>query len=99
MLLNTATGELHPLAEGVTGDDLAWANDSRSLYASSPNGDTPEIVRISLTGHRYHAVDLSVYGHLRGRVDTWFAVDPQGLILFTRVVHELELVAANYVIR
>lgn len=96
VLLDRSNGEWRTLTDGVNGDDLAWSWDSRVVYASNPHRDKPEILRISLSGHPQDPIDLSAYGHLSGRVDTWFAVASDGSIVFTRLVHEVEIVAAHY---
>ena len=36
------------LAGGVNGNDLAWSRDSRSIYASRPEGEQPELLRIAI---------------------------------------------------
>ena len=79
-LLDWRTGKWRKLADGANGNDLAWAPDSRSIYASRPSGDRPEVIRISLSDGKVEpAVDLSDFSKLAGRIDTWFAVTPDRL--------------------
>lgn len=95
-LEDTRTGAWRKLANGVTGNDLAWAPDSRSVYASEPDGQKPSILQIRLDGRVHTAIDLSSYSHLSGAVDTWFNVAPDGSILFARQVRGSEILALNY---
>ncbi len=88
------------LADGINGDDLAWAPDSSAVYASRPSGDRPEVVRIYLKdGHQEPAVDLSAFSKLSGRVDTWFAVTPDNSILFVHIASGNEIYALHYVVQ
>lgn len=51
------------------GNDLAWSPDSRTVYASRPNDDRPEVSRISLRdGKSEPAVDLTDFSELLGRI-------------------------------
>jgi hypothetical protein len=99
-LLDRQTRQWRKIAEGANGDDLAWAPDSRSVYASRPSGDQPEVIRISLSdGRTEPAVDLSDFSKLSGHIDTWFAVTPDNSILFLRIVSAHEIYALHYVAR
>jgi dipeptidyl aminopeptidase/acylaminoacyl peptidase len=96
-LLDRRTGQWRKLAEGVNGNDLAWSPDSRHLYASKPNGDRPEVIRISPgTGGIEPAVDLTDFSKLSGRIDTWFAVTPDDSILFVHIVSGQEVFGLRY---
>jgi hypothetical protein len=87
-VLDLKTQQWRLLAEGINGDDLAWSADSRTLYASRPVGDRPDVVSISLTsGSLKSIVDLSDFSKLTGRVSTWFAVTATGSIIFQRDTH------------
>lgn len=99
-LLNRATGKWRKLADGVNGNDLAWAPDSSALYASKPDGDRPEVSRISLDNDKAEpAVDLTSFSKLAGRIDTWFAVTPHDSILFLHIVNGHEIYALHYAVR
>jgi len=98
-LEDRTTGRWYKLAGDVNGNDLAWARDSRSVYASQPDGQKPSILRIGLDGTVQTAVDLSAYSHLSGRLDTWFTVAPDGSIIFARVVSGAEIVGLSYTVR
>lgn len=96
-LLDRRTRIWRKIADGVNGNDLAWAADSQALYASRPNGDRPEVVRINLfDGKVEPAVDLSDFSKLSGRIDTWFAVTPDNSILFLHIHGGHEIVAFHY---
>ena len=96
-VLDRRTAEWRKIAEGVNGNDLAWSKDSRTIYASRPDGDRPEVLRISLNnGKSVAAVDLSAFSKLSGRVDTWFALTPNDSILFLRFVTRDEVYAMHY---
>jgi len=85
------------LADGANGNDLTWSPDSRTVYASRPNGDRPEVIRISVhNGKVEPVVDLSDFSKLSGRIDTWFAVTPDDSILFLRVVSGHDIFAYHY---
>jgi hypothetical protein len=85
------------LAEGVNGNDLAWARDSRFIYASRPQGEKPELLRISPeTGAVDTAVDLTDFTRLNGRIDTWFAMTPDDSFIFLRIVAGHEVYALTY---
>ena len=47
-ILDWRTRVWRKLAGGVNGNDLAWSRDSRSIYASRPEGEQPELLRISV---------------------------------------------------
>jgi Tol biopolymer transport system component len=96
-LLDRHTGRWRKIADGVDGNDLAWSPDSRTIYASRPNGGRPEVLRISLpTMEAADAVDLSDFSKLPGRLDTWFAVTPDDSILFLRVSGGSEIFRFHY---
>jgi len=95
-LLDRRTGKWRKLADGVTGNDLAWSPDSRSIYASRPDGPRPAILRVSLSGEVKEALDLSPWCKLAGRVGTWFALAPNGSLIFVRIVTGSEIVALHY---
>ena len=96
-LLDRRTGNWRKIADGVNGNDLAWAPDSSAVYASKPGGDRPEVIRISLTGgNTKPAVDLTNFSKLSGRIDTWFAVTPDDSILFLHIVNGQEIYALHY---
>ena len=85
------------IADGANGNDLAWSPDSRTVYASRPNGDRPEVISISVqNGKVEDAVDLSDFSKLSGRIDTWFGVTPDNSILFLHVVSGHEIFAYHY---
>lgn len=96
-LLNRSTGKWRKLADGVNGNDLGWAPDSSAVYASKPDGDRPEVIRISLNDHKAEpAVDLTNFSKLAGRIDTWFAVTPDDSILFLHIVSGHDVYALHY---
>jgi Tol biopolymer transport system component len=100
LLLDRATGKWRKLADGVNGNDLAWAPNSSAVYASKPDGDRPEVIRISLSGDKAEpAVDLTSFSKLVGRIDTWFAVTPDDSILFLHIVSGHEVYALHYAVR
>ncbi len=85
------------LADGVNGNDLAWSRDSRSIYGSRPEGEQPELLRISVeSGKADPVVDLSDFSKLNGRIDTWFAVTPDGSFIFRRIFAGHEVYALSY---
>lgn len=92
-----ATQRWRKLAEEVRGDDLAWSRDSRFLYASNPTGNGPEIIRIGVqSGKADTAVDLSSLSKLKGSIDTWFGIAPDGAIILQRSLDSEEIFALNY---
>jgi dipeptidyl aminopeptidase/acylaminoacyl peptidase len=96
-LLDLAKGRWRMLAAGVNGDDLSWAADSRYVYASRPTGDKPEVLRISVTdGKMEPAVDLSDFGKMAGKVGTWFALTPEGSIIFMRSLDQSDVYSLHY---
>jgi len=96
-VFDIATAQWRKLADNVNGDDLSWSEDSRYLYASRPNGDKPEILRISLKDGKVEtAVDLSAFSKLTGRVDTWFDLAPDGSIIFMRGLAQTEVYSLRF---
>lgn len=96
-LLSVQTGRWRKIADGVNGDDLAWSPDSRTIYASRPNGDRPEVVQISLPdGKVTDAVDLSEFSKLPGEISTWFGVTADDSILFLRISGGTEIFGFHY---
>lgn len=95
-LFDCATGAWRELADGINGNDLAWAPDSRAVYASRPDGDQPAILRIPLEGVPETVLDLRDFSRLAGRLDSWFTVAPDGSLIFIRLVSGSEIVALNY---
>ena len=97
LVFEVATQRWRQLTDGVNGNDLSWSADSRHLFASKTGGSQPEILRISLKdGKVERVVDLSDFAKLRGRLDTWFAVAPQGSIIFSRELGSNEIYALSY---
>jgi hypothetical protein len=97
LMFEIATQEWRKLMDGVNGNDLSWSEDSRYLFASRLGGSQPEILRISLKdGKIERVVDLSDFAKLRGRVDTWFTVAPQGSIIFSHELGSNEIYALDY---
>jgi Tol biopolymer transport system component len=97
LMFELATQRWRKLMDGVNGNDLSWSVDSRYLFASKLGGGEPEILRIShKDGKIERAVDLSDFAKLRGRIDTWFAVAPQGYIIFSRELGSNEIYALGY---
>jgi len=96
-LLDRRIGQWRKLADGVNGNDLAWAPDSKAIYASKPGGDRPEVMRISLPGGKAEpAVDLTSFSKLTGHIETWFAVTPDDSILFLHVFYGADICALHY---
>jgi Tol biopolymer transport system component len=96
-VLSRQTGKWRKVADGANGDDLAWARDSRTLYASRPGSDRPDVMRISVSNGKIEpAFDLSAFGKLTGRIDTWFALTPDDSILFLRWMSGHEVYAIHY---
>lgn len=99
-LLDRETGKWRKLADGVNGNDVAWAPNSTAVYASKPDGDRPEVVRIALSDDKAEpAVDLTSFSKLAGRIDTWFAVTPDDSILFLHIANGHEIYALSYSVR
>jgi Tol biopolymer transport system component len=97
LVFDVKSQQWRELAQGVNGNDLSWSADSRSLYASRPNGSDPEILRISLADDKVEtAVDLSAFSKLTGHIDTWFTLAPDGSIIFLRELGGEEIYALRY---
>jgi Tol biopolymer transport system component len=85
------------VADGVNGNDLSWSADSKYILASKPAGDHPQILRISVEhGTVVTAFDLSSFVKLSGYLDTWFAVAPDGSVVFRRDLSSNEIYALDY---
>ncbi|UWZ85251.1 hypothetical protein [Occallatibacter riparius] len=97
LLKDQRTGQWKILADGVNGNDLAWSPDSLAIYASRPDGVRPAVLRVSVSGEVQEALDLSPWTRLTGRVDTWFAVAPDGSLIFVRLVTGSEIIALDYI--
>lgn len=96
-LLDLATAKWRKLADEMNGNDLSWSADSRYVYASRASGEKPEILRISVNdGKVESAVDLSAFNNLAGHVDTWFALAPDGSVIFMRWLGQTEIYALHY---
>ena len=96
-MFDLSTLKWRKLADRVNGNDLSWSTDSSSVYASRPTGNQSEIVRISLKdGKAETAVDLSAFTKLTGRIDTWFALAPDGSIIFLREMNPFEIYSISY---
>jgi Tol biopolymer transport system component len=99
-VFDVKTEQWRKLAAGVTGNDLSWSADSRSLYASNLNGDRPKVIQVFLAdGSVKPAVDLSAFKSMTGRIDTWFGVTPDDSIIFLRWQEPKEIYALNFVER
>jgi Tol biopolymer transport system component len=97
-VFDVRTEQWRKLLDDVTGNDLSWSADSRSLYASNLNGDRPNVIQVSLAdGSVKPAVDLSVFRSMTGRIDTWFGVTPDSSIIFLRWQSPNEIYALNFV--
>jgi Tol biopolymer transport system component len=97
LVFEKASRKWRKLADGVNGNDLSWSADSRFLYASRPAGNQPEILRISVNDAKVStAVDLRSFTALTGRIDTWFALAPDGSIIFLRELSANEIYSLTY---
>jgi Tol biopolymer transport system component len=97
-VFDVKTEQWKKLADGVTGNDLNWSADSRSVYASNPNGDRPYVIQVSLAdGSVKPAVDLSAFKNMMGRIDTWFGITPDDSIIFLRWQDPNEIYALSYI--
>ncbi len=96
-LFDLHTRKWRKVAGDINGNNLNWSSNSRLLYASSPNGNQPEIVSIvPQTGSVEPVVNLSDFAHLAGRIDPWFALTPDGSIIFTRRHQPTEVYALSF---
>jgi Tol biopolymer transport system component len=97
-VFDVKTEKWKKLTDGVTGNDLSWSADSRSVYASNPNGDRPYVIQVSLAdGSVNPAVDLSSFKNMMGRIGTWFGITPDDSIIFLRWQDPNEIYALSYV--
>lgn len=81
----------------MNGNDLSWSRNSHYLYASRPTGNHPAILRTSIADHSMEtAADLSPFSKLSGQVITWFALAPDGSIVFTHELSNWELYSMRY---
>jgi Tol biopolymer transport system component len=97
LVFSSPTQQWRKLVEGVNGNDLSWSSDSRYLYASRPAGNQPEILRISLKDAKAEAaVDLRSFTEMTGHINTWFALAPDGSIIFSREITANEIYSLTY---
>jgi dipeptidyl aminopeptidase/acylaminoacyl peptidase len=97
LIFEVATQEWRLLASGVNGNDLSWSADCRSIFASSPSGNHPYILRIPLRGGGVEeVVDLAPLTRLNHQVETWFALAPDGSIILRRGKTGTELFSLSY---
>jgi Tol biopolymer transport system component len=97
LAFDSLTERWQKMADGVNGNDLSWSADSRYIFASRPAGDQPEILRISLKDAQAEtAVDLSSFAKLTGRIDTWFALAPDGSIILLRTLNANEIYSVAF---
>lgn len=96
-LLDRRTGKWRTIAQGVNGNDLAWSPDSHTVYASRPNGNRPDVIGIDIRNLAVETIiDLSEFSKLPGRIEPWFAVAPNGSIVFVRDSNGQEIYAYHY---
>jgi Tol biopolymer transport system component len=97
MVFDLVTQQWRKLVDGVNGNDLSWSSNSKYLYASRPAGNQPEILRISLKDSKTEtAVDLRSFTAQMGHINTWFALAPDGSIIFSREMTGNEIYALTY---
>ena len=97
MVFDVAAQLWRNLVDNVNGNDLSWSADSQYLYASRPAGNQPEILRISLKNSKAEtAVDLRSFSALTGQIGKWFALAPDGSILFSREMAGNEIYSLSY---
>jgi len=97
LVFDLITQRWRKLADGVNGNDLSWSADSRYLYASRPVGNWPEILRVSVKDASVEtAVDLRSFTALTGHINTWFALAPDGSIIFMREISSNEIYSLTY---
>jgi len=97
LLFDLVAQRWRKLADGVNGDDLSWSADSRYLYASKPAGNQPEILRVSVKDAAVETVvDLRFFTALTGHIDTWFALAPDGSIVFMREISSNEIYSLTW---
>lgn len=97
MLFDVTTGDWRRITDGINGDDLSWSSDSKYLYASKPNGEKPEILRIAIPSDKIEpVVELSSFMQVAGDVPTWFALAPDNSIIVLREGGAWEVYAMNY---
>jgi Tol biopolymer transport system component len=97
LVFDEARQQWRKVADGVNGNDLSWSADSQYLYASRPAGNQPEILRISVSDAKVEtAIDLRSFAALSGQIDTWFALAPDGSIIFSRELSANEIYSFTY---
>jgi hypothetical protein len=97
MVFDLVTQQWRKLVDGVNGNDLSWSSNSKYLYACRPAGNQPEILRISLKDSKTEtAVDLRSFTAQMGHINTWFALAPDGSIIFSREMTGNEIYALTY---
>jgi len=96
-VFDVTTETWRKLADGINGNDLSWSPDSQYLYASRPAGDQPEILRVSLQNAKLETVvDLRSFTAETGHINTWFALAPDGSIIFLREINGNEIYSLSY---
>ena len=67
---------------------------------NAKSSGSPAVVRIALLDHKASpAVDLSEFSKLPGYIDTWFAVAPDGSIIFLRNIKSNDIYALHFALR
>ncbi len=99
MLLDTRTEQWRVLADAITGDNLAWASDSQSLYVDSPRQERPVVERVRIPdGQRTTVVNLApLQGAFGGT--TWIGLTPDNSPILARLVTASEIHALKWAAR
>jgi Tol biopolymer transport system component len=97
MLFDVAKSHWRVLAENVTGDTINWAQDSKEVYADSPQGERPviESFRIS-NGERKLVVGLSELEKVPGRMEFWFGLTPDGSSILVHLFTASEIYSIEW---
>ena len=92
MLYEISTAQWKSLAGSVTGDDINWAHDSKSVYVDSPQSEKPIIERIRIKdGNRTTVGDLSMLQTMPGDASMWFGLGPDESLIVLHFVNGTEI--------
>jgi len=97
MVYEVAKQHWSTLAKSITGDNMSWSNDSRFIFADSPQGEKPVIERVRIRdGQRVTAVDLAPLRKIPGQLGFWFGLDTDNSPIVFQMLSSSEVYAMDW---
>ncbi len=100
VLWDFATRKWTVLAAAVTGDNINWSRDSKSVYVNSLEGGKPVVDRIRISdGRRQRVISLVSVEKMPGDFGNWLGLATDDSPILLHLLHSNEIHALDWVNR